>query len=753
MCSSNQNVETLRVTVPSAVSDRIELALEQLAESSSSWQSVASDNVVYEAYFETVEDAARAANALTIQLMDWTGGMTGWNVTQEPLPAKDWSNAWKEFFHVDRVSRRIVTKPTWEPYTPQPGDCVIELDPGMSFGTGQHETTRGCLRFLDSLTAAAGANTMSFLDLGCGSGILSIAAAKLGCRPVRAIDIDEDAVRIARENIEANGCGRIISSATGDVAQLAAPPMFDIVAANILAPVLIEHAAVIGTAVADGGHLLLAGILTSQFPDVRAAYLAIGFNECEIVVEGEWTCGRFQKPPRAGSVPAAARSEAPGIRSARPLAPAGSVPEFFREPPAGSAPANWNLPNRWASVLASRCVASRYACSSVCCLGGLTNASEMCDYSRVRFGRGILPRRRRWGVGWGVRSAHGGRRSSSTYKTPRDASRQAPRCGGVQEPNKAAIWPGVTPMESHLIKPPPAGTPFVAGSMPKGRLANALGIRALFGSCGSEDATHRQSLDSGKDWIFLATLSGCGRIDAEGIEHHVESGAVLAVPPGSRFQECTIGDKPWSWICLRLELRSVSPLLSRLRRSFSQVCPGSDCVHLMSDVVLDLHARRTDVDSTLIGRLVLLLGLIEEAVGQGERRALSAAITRACDCMRDNMGHAWKIADLARWCGMSASSFAHRFRAETGTTPKQWLLEERMRAARARLADREDIEAVADALGFSSRFHFSREFSRFEGMPPGRFQQLALRRAMPSRPHPKRVSDGGVQGSEFRVQG
>lgn len=301
MCSSNPNVEFLRITAPSAVSDRIELALEQLAESSSSWQPVGSDHVVYEAYFETVEDAARAANALTIQLMDWTGGVKDWTIEQEPLPARDWSNAWKEFFHVDRVSRRIVTKPTWEPYSPQEGDCVIELDPGMSFGTGQHETTRGCLRFLDSLTATAGSTPMSFLDLGCGSGILSIAAAKLGCRPVHAIDIDEDAVRIARENIEANACGPVVSVATGDVAQLAPARVADIVAANILAPVLIEHAAVIGAAVASAGHLLLAGILTSQYPGVRAAYQAIGFQECEIATDGEWTCGRFRNPARAQS--------------------------------------------------------------------------------------------------------------------------------------------------------------------------------------------------------------------------------------------------------------------------------------------------------------------------------------------------------------------------------------------------------------------------------------------------------------------
>ena len=293
--SLTEITESLRITAPAAFAEQIELALEQLAESSSCWQSTSSDRVIYDAYFETAEDAARASNALTMQLMDWTGGDRDWVIEREPLPARDWSNAWKEFFHVDRVSRRIVTKPTWEPYTAQPGDCVIEIDPGMSFGTGQHETTRGCLRFLDKLTAVEDALPMSFLDLGCGSGILAIAAAKLGCAPVRAIDIDEDAVRIARENIAANGCSRIVSTATGDVALLPPEPSYEMVAANILAPVLIEHAAVIGAAVAGGGHLLLAGILTTQYPDVRAAYLAVGFDELELATEGEWTCGLYRK--------------------------------------------------------------------------------------------------------------------------------------------------------------------------------------------------------------------------------------------------------------------------------------------------------------------------------------------------------------------------------------------------------------------------------------------------------------------------
>jgi len=295
MYSTEDDIETLRITAPAEFVERLEFALERLAESSSCWQPASSDRAVIEAYFECAEDADRASVALTAQLMALTGGSSLWSIERETLPAKDWSNAWKAFFRVERVSKRIVTKPTWEPYEPQPGDCVIELDPGMSFGTGQHETTRGCLRFLDGLTSVM-PKPASFLDLGCGSGILSIAAAKLGCRPVRAIDIDEDSVVIASENIAANGCAAHVSVNIGDVAKLTEAQRYDIVAANILAPVLIEHAAAIADTVAPGGHLLLAGILTTQYGSVRDAYATLGLQEREIVADGEWTSACWQKP-------------------------------------------------------------------------------------------------------------------------------------------------------------------------------------------------------------------------------------------------------------------------------------------------------------------------------------------------------------------------------------------------------------------------------------------------------------------------
>ncbi len=284
--SSVNITERLRITAPAALAERLELALAALAHAYSSWQPAGSDQGVYEAYFECADDATRAANRLTHQLTDWTGS-DAWRIVQESMPTQDWAHAWKAFFHVERVSRRIIVRPSWESYTAAPGDCVITLDPGMSFGTGQHETTRGCLRFLDMLTD--GPDVKSFLDLGCGSGILAIAAALLGCQPVAALDIDPEAVTSTLANRRVNACTETVSVRLGDVATPGGGPDFDIVAANILAPVLIEHAMGIAHRVTPGGHLLLAGILTGQYPAVRDAYLPLGFDEIGTINDGEWT--------------------------------------------------------------------------------------------------------------------------------------------------------------------------------------------------------------------------------------------------------------------------------------------------------------------------------------------------------------------------------------------------------------------------------------------------------------------------------
>ena len=209
------------------------------------------------------------------------------------LPAADWAEAWKRFFHVEHVSPRVVIRPSWEAYAAAPGEAVITLDPGMSFGTGKHPTTRACLMFLDEL--AAGDLSRPVLDMGCGSGILAIAARKLGFAHVRGFDYDPDAVAVARENAARNG--ETIPFEARDLA--ANLDQGAVVLANILGPVLIEHAAEVACAVLPGGALVASGILETLYPEVRAAFEAQGLRETRARTIGEWRTGLFAKPLEA----------------------------------------------------------------------------------------------------------------------------------------------------------------------------------------------------------------------------------------------------------------------------------------------------------------------------------------------------------------------------------------------------------------------------------------------------------------------
>jgi ribosomal protein L11 methyltransferase len=206
------------------------------------------------------------------------------------LKAEDWSESWKRFFSVVHVSPHLVVRPPWEDYTPAQGEKVLVLDPGMSFGTGKHATTQACMGFLDELAQAD--PNRDVLDVGCGSGILSIAAAKLGFQSVRGIDNDEDAVRIAGENAAANGVEAAFQTQDLAVCDLQAT----IVVANVLAPVLVKFAESIARCVrrVPGNALILSGILETQYDEVRDTYAALGFRECKNILVGEWKTGVFQ---------------------------------------------------------------------------------------------------------------------------------------------------------------------------------------------------------------------------------------------------------------------------------------------------------------------------------------------------------------------------------------------------------------------------------------------------------------------------
>ena len=215
--------------------DAVEALLDMLAEQGwnvSSWEDAARADGRVDLFLEDPSAADAASRALEADGL--AVGLT-LHPTVAALPVEDWAESWKRFFHVQHVSTRVVIRPSWEPYAAKPGECVIDLDPGMSFGTGHHETTRACLIFLDQLAAECAAR--SVLDAGCGSGILALAARKLGFGRVAAFDNDPDAVEIARANAAVNG----VTDIAWQVCELAAcAQTADVVVANILAPVLIQ---------------------------------------------------------------------------------------------------------------------------------------------------------------------------------------------------------------------------------------------------------------------------------------------------------------------------------------------------------------------------------------------------------------------------------------------------------------------------------------------------------------------------------
>lgn len=252
------------------------------------------------AWIETYDADRSALAARALRIADLAGALDGavHAATLEPLADADWKEAWKRHFHTTRISPRIVIHPSWEPPASQDGDVVVELDPGLSFGTGLHPTTRACLRILDRIAAALpDPGAWSVTDLGCGSGILAIAAAKLGFGSVNALDHDPQAVRVSLANLARNAIPATrVRCSTADVLHDPLPPG-DLVLANILAPVLIEATPAIARAVRPhpDASLVLSGILVSQFAEVEAAFVRQGFVLDETRQEEDWRTGCFRR--------------------------------------------------------------------------------------------------------------------------------------------------------------------------------------------------------------------------------------------------------------------------------------------------------------------------------------------------------------------------------------------------------------------------------------------------------------------------
>jgi ribosomal protein L11 methyltransferase len=204
-------------------------------------------------------------------------------IDSRKIKTEDWAETWKRYFTLNRVTDRLLIKPTWEPYTAKSDEVVIELDPGQAFGIGTHDSTRLILERLEYVIERLGAG-INILDVGCGSGILAIAAIKLGAGRALALDIDPIAVSVARKNAAKNNIAHLIKAETTPLGRISGE--FSLVMANITGPVLEEMMPDLKSRVRPGGILLLSGISRQEYPDMAKIFAdeifeVSGFNTTE----------------------------------------------------------------------------------------------------------------------------------------------------------------------------------------------------------------------------------------------------------------------------------------------------------------------------------------------------------------------------------------------------------------------------------------------------------------------------------------
>jgi len=242
-------------------------------------------------------------------------------ITLQKLPPENWADSWKRHFPPLEIGDTLLVKPSWSKRQLRKGQALVVLDPGLSFGTGQHPTTAFCLRELvrsrerrhpcrrsaqseDTSTRRHGCRRsrslqFSFLDMGTGSGILAIAAAKLGYSPVHAFDFDPQCVRVAKANAATNRVGKKIHITRADLTKLPlrCAKQYDVVCANLLADLLIAERDRILARVKPDGMLVIAGILKREFQEVQTAYKAADWLLVASKTQKEWRSGTFARRP------------------------------------------------------------------------------------------------------------------------------------------------------------------------------------------------------------------------------------------------------------------------------------------------------------------------------------------------------------------------------------------------------------------------------------------------------------------------
>ena len=197
---------------------------------------------------------------------------------------EDWANNWKQYYKPVKVSRRMVIKPSWEQYIRAPDEIVLEMDPGMAFGTGTHETTALCIEALDKYVKSGD----TVVDIGCGSGILAVSSLLLGAAHATAVDLDSNAVKVAVENARRNHVEDRMEIIHGNLLDKVQNKKFDLAVANIIADVIIDLASYIGDFLKPDGLFIASGIIMERLQDVLQAAEAAGLELIEKSTKGEW---------------------------------------------------------------------------------------------------------------------------------------------------------------------------------------------------------------------------------------------------------------------------------------------------------------------------------------------------------------------------------------------------------------------------------------------------------------------------------
>ncbi len=251
------------------------------------------EDVTIKAYFpsdssgEGLVELIREKLAFVSRFLDTGKGYSG----MKEVDDEDWATAWKKYYKPFSISENMVIKPSWEEYSPRAGETVIELDPGMAFGTGTHETTKLCAQMLEKYIRSGD----RVIDLGCGSGILSIISAKLGAANVLAADIDETAVKVTRENCVINGVEDKVTAVRAILDDLERQEA-DVMVANIIADVIVGISPQVSGYIKKEGYMITSGIIKERKDEVINAYTSLGFTLLEAVELGEWVAIAFKSP-------------------------------------------------------------------------------------------------------------------------------------------------------------------------------------------------------------------------------------------------------------------------------------------------------------------------------------------------------------------------------------------------------------------------------------------------------------------------